>query len=75
MYLCQICHQCVPPRTKAYRIPVETRRRRYPPRTEVNEVVRGGKRRYTDDPGGEGYEIVREVIACPGCATRYGVEV
>jgi hypothetical protein len=28
------------------------------------------KRRETDDPGGVGWEVVREVLACPACAVR-----
>ena len=77
MYRCQICNKVVPPRTKAYCIPVETRFRRYPFRPKANRVVREnpdedkkGKIVYIDDPGGEGYEIAREVLACPECAAQ-----
>jgi hypothetical protein len=28
------------------------------------------KEKFTDDPGGDGTQIVREVIACPACASR-----
>jgi hypothetical protein len=71
MYRCQICAKVMPPRTKAYRISVETRHRRYPKREKVNRVAKDHKVRLVDDPGGEGYEIVREVTACPDCAARH----
>ncbi len=30
------------------------------------------KKEYRDDPGGEGQEIVQEVIVCPACAANNG---
>jgi hypothetical protein len=30
----------------------------------------GGKGKWIDDPGGRGNQIVREVRACPDCASR-----
>jgi hypothetical protein len=71
MYRCEICKQVVPPRTKAYRIPVKTRLRHYPYRKEAIPIIdEKGKRKLIDDPGGVGYEIVEEVLACPACAGR-----
>lgn len=71
MYQCQLCKQTVPAKTKAYRIPVEIRPRKYPACPKANRVVRKDKTEYVDDPGGEGYEIVQEVFACPGCAAQF----
>jgi hypothetical protein len=56
---------------------VKRRSKEYPHRSRANSFVRindAGKRKeyHTDDPGGEGQEIVLEVIACPECATRNG---
>ena len=31
-----------------------------------------GKDYHTDDPGGEGQEVVEEVIVCPACAAKNG---
>jgi hypothetical protein len=33
-----------------------------------------GKRKeyHVDDPGGQGEEIIQEVIVCPACAARQG---
>jgi hypothetical protein len=50
---------------------LETRFRQYPPRPKANQIVRDGKVKYIDDPGGKGYEIVKEVTACPRCAVQY----
>ncbi len=72
MYKCQVCQRVVSAGTKAYRIPVEFRFRRYPARSKVNRVVRHHKVEHTDDPGGEGQEIVREITVCPECAEQIG---
>jgi hypothetical protein len=71
-----MCQGVVPPRTKAQRV-VLTRRKKYPYRSQANTFVRlteTGKRKtfHTDDPGGEGEEIVKEVLVCPDCARRNG---
>jgi hypothetical protein len=71
MYRCQLCKKVVPPRTKAHRITVETRLRRYPFQFNVGTFRRNGKLYFRSDPGGEGREIVREVIACPDCAAQH----
>jgi hypothetical protein len=72
MYRCQLCGGLVPPRTPCHRLVAQARPCRYPTRPQVNRVVRlhNGKRRttYTDDPGGRGSAVVREVRACPACA-------
>jgi hypothetical protein len=49
----------------------------YPYRSRANSFVRTsdtGKRKeyHTDDPGGEGQEVVLEVIVCPTCAAQNG---
>jgi hypothetical protein len=59
---------------------LQRRSKKYPYRSRANVVVRKRttdtkpKKEYTDDPGGEGQEIVQEVIVCPDCATRNGQE-
>jgi hypothetical protein len=70
MYKCEICHKVIPANVKSYRIPVETRPKAYPVRKDANRIIREGKVSYTDDPGGIGYEVVREVTACPTCAAQ-----
>jgi rubredoxin len=69
MFRCHFCAACPPAKTKAIRITVEARARTYPARPEAHPYRREGKLKYQDDPGGTGFEIVREVLACPACAT------
>jgi len=72
MYKCQVCQQVVPPKTKAQRVILEMRVRVYPFRKEVNRLVfKKGKWVPQDDNGGIGQEIVREIVACPGCAATH----
>jgi hypothetical protein len=54
---------------------IETRLKPHPIRSRANRVVRPdasgkSKEKFADDPGGSGWEIVREVIACPDCALQ-----
>lgn len=71
MYTCELCQKTVPPQTKAHRLTVEQRPRHYPKRLNANRVQQDRKIYYTDDSGGNGYEIAREVVACPECAANY----
>ena len=72
MYRCELCGLNVPPQTRAHRVVLETREKLYRFRPEAFRVVEwnGGKRREIkkDDVGGSGWEIVREVRACPSCS-------
>jgi hypothetical protein len=77
MYKCQICNTNVSANASAHRVVLETRARQYPFRPDVflkpDPKKKGSKRKprkpeYNDDPGGTGYETVREVIACAACA-------
>lgn len=77
MFRCQMCQCVVPPRTPAQHLVLKRRNKEYPYRSSANTLVRTsetGKRKvhHTDDPGGEGQEIVQEVIVCPTCAARNG---
>jgi hypothetical protein len=71
MYKCQVCQQVIPANTKSHRIVVETRVREYPFRKHVNRIKDERKVYYTNDEGGIGREIVREIIACPDCAATH----
>ena len=75
MFRCQLCGGVVPPRTRATRVVVCRRPKPYPFRSQANVIYRpdrDGKMRphTTDDPGGVGWEIVREVLACPTCTAE-----
>jgi hypothetical protein len=73
MFVSQLCGAAVPPRTPAARVIVRRRPKQYPYRPNANVLWRldaTGKRkqRVAPDPGGEGWEIDREALACPPCA-------
>lgn len=70
MYRCENCQNVVPPNTKAHRVVIETRLKRYPRRERANKIKEDGKIRHIADPGGIGYETVREITVCPECAKK-----
>ena len=70
MYKCEKCQNVVPAKTKAHRVVIETRKKRYPKRERANKIKEDGKVKHIDDPGGMGYETVREIIVCPDCAKK-----
>ena len=77
MFRCQLCQRVVPPRVPCQHLVLKRRSKKYPYRLRANRFVRtneAGKHKeyHTDDPGGEGQEVVKEVIACPACATQNG---
>jgi hypothetical protein len=59
---------------------LQRRSREYPYRSRANVVVRKRandkkpRKEYRDDPGGDGQEIVQEMIVCPECAEKNGQE-
>ena len=57
---------------KQVREVVEVRVHQHPAREEVNRVVKNGRVKWRDDPGGFGTQIVRERVVCPGCASGAG---
>ncbi len=61
MFICGNCHSVTKPRVTSQMATAEARDKRYPARHKVN-------RNGSDDPGGYGREIVREVRVCPECA-------
>jgi hypothetical protein len=71
MYRCEICKNVVPANTPITRITAETRAVTYPYRPEANrKITKGSGKLKPHDPGGRGFEIVRELIACPDCAGK-----
>ncbi len=81
MFKCELCEhvpefkgrgpRVQPPRTRAVKVPIELRPTEYPSRPKANKLRVGRKSRLFDDPGGAGYEISREVLACPTCAQEF----
>lgn len=75
MFVCALCGRVTPPRTPAARVVAVRRPKQYPFRHHANTFWRPDhdgkmKERHTDDPGGVGWEVAREVLACPACAGR-----
>jgi hypothetical protein len=71
MYRCTLCNTVVPPGQRANRIVLETRPAEYPSRPKAHAQRVGRKLKYFDDPGGAGYEIAREGLACRSCAEQH----
>lgn len=73
-YRCQRCQTLVPRGTRAIRLVVESRAKVYASRGQRRDEGRGFRPRFggfdrqPHDKGGEGHEIVRELIVCPKCA-------
>jgi len=65
MFRCHFCATCPPAKTKAIRITITAHARTYPARPEAHPYHREGKLKYQDDPGGTGFEIVREPRITP----------
>jgi hypothetical protein len=74
VFRCQVCRKVVAPNTRPIRHVVETRERQYPLRLKANRFKRDGRERRSDDPGGTGREIVREVLICGACAEAFAVK-
>ena len=75
MFRCQLCQCIVPPRTPSQRLVLNWRSKEYQYRARANTFVRTdekGKRKeyHSDDPGGKGQEVAKEVIVCPTCAAQ-----
>jgi len=79
-YRCQNCGARIPPNNPAFRKVVETRAKTYPRRPKTNRFVRQERRIpwpekwqkeggfiLTDDSGGVGQEVVKEVLVCARC--------
>jgi len=50
---------------------VESRPTEYPSRPKAHSQRVGRKAKHFDDPGGAGYEIAKEVIACRACSDKH----
>lgn len=78
MFRCQMCETVCPPKTRTSRIVVKTRPKEYesrgPDPSERRRFSRTRGRRPSRkeyDKGGEGHEIVRELVVCPKCAAKF----
>ena len=76
MYRCQACNVVVPSNTPSRKVVIETRPKNYPPRKEANRLRIAGKKKplFTDDPGGHGWEAIKEIKVCRVCYERLSAE-
>ena len=74
MYRCELCKMVQPPRSRSVRVVVEARPAEYPSRPKAQRLRAGRKNKYMDDPGGAGYEIAKEAVACPKCAHAHEIQ-
>ena len=70
MYQCQQCSTAVSSKTPSYLLTVQQRKKQYPVRPKVNIHRKEGKTKVTDDPGGTGFEVTKEIVVCHSCYTR-----
>ena len=72
MFKCGICNEDSQPNEKAFHVVLETRQKTYPQRKAAYEFKsQAGGAVTRDDPGGQGFETVKEVLAHSSCATKY----
>lgn len=62
MFKCQQCGEQSKPGEKSFQKPVEFRPAIYPYRSRANRGVEG-----TDDPGGKGLQVKKELRVCGRC--------
>jgi len=70
MFTCGVCKHLIGPGVNiGGRVPVKTRLKTYPFRRNAFRIRdhETNKMRWVDDPGGSGWEIVREILVCNDC--------
>lgn len=72
MFVCHFCNEAAAPKTKPRWVVLEKRPRQYPARKDAHKMPgKKSKKRRRDDPGGQGWEIAHETMACPDCASKH----
>ena len=68
-FMCGVCNKAQPNNATPRRVVTETRRKTYPAREYRKGKVKDGEgyRGKVRDPGGQGTEIVKEVVTCDEC--------
>ena len=68
MYRCELCNRVSRPGERAAKVVMERRPTEYPSRGKAQRSRSGRRSKFHDDPGGAGYEIAKEAMACAACA-------
>jgi len=75
MYRCQICSEVSPPGARAHYVTLEERAKSYAQRSHSQppgaRKDRAKRDRWRADHGGNGSEIIRQVVACKTCADAH----
>ena len=74
MYRCELCNRVSRPGERASKVVTERRPTEYPSRGKAQRKSVGRRSKMQDDPGGAGYQIAKEVVACPTCAEEARVK-
>ena len=67
MFVCKNCHTQISSNTPSYLYPIKKRSKTYPKRPSANRFLKDGRAKQSDDPGGVGWEIEKEIIVCADC--------
>ena len=70
MYRCELCNRVSRAGERASKVVTERRPTEYPSRGKAQRMRVGRKTKQQDDPGGAGYEIAKEAVACATCAAE-----
>ena len=71
MFQCELCNRVSQPGERQIKVVVERRPTEYPSRSKAHRSSGGRRSKFPDDPGGAGYEIVKEKIGCAACIDDY----
>ncbi|MCW8880019.1 MAG: hypothetical protein OQJ89_15985 [Kangiellaceae bacterium] len=68
MYICKNCNTQSIPQQPSFLYNLQIRTKNYPIRIGVNQYIDlNGRNKFNDDPGGIGWEIVRQIQVCQPC--------
>jgi hypothetical protein len=74
MYRCKLCNRVSRPGERASKVVTERRPAEYPSRGKAQRKSVGRRSKLDDDPGGAGYQIAKEIVACSTCAEEARVK-
>ena len=71
MFRCHFCQRITPPKTTRHSVVIETREKTYEARQPRSRRRGFNQPSEPSDRGGSGVEIMKEVSACPECASKH----
>ncbi len=67
MFICENCNNVIKSNHPSFKKTIEIRQKQYLFRQDANKFLYEDKIKKTSDPGGSGFETVREIIVCKNC--------